>query len=181
MKKIFYIIIALVVLIAVGVAVYVSFFSEEEETEEIVVDKVIEKPQSGPQKMNDDRVSSDITWISNARYSYTITRHSSENLPKVTNHDDVYFDNTVDLVVKRADGTVFFEKTYSKENFAPALPKQVYDAGVLLGMSFEKAENNKLYFVVSIGSPDESVEEFYYVQLIIDNFGNSSCSAYNNG
>ena len=71
-----------------------------------------------------------------------------------------------------------FKKTFTKANFAPALPPQSKEHGVLLGMSLNKAEGNNLRFIVSVGSPDDSNEEFYYVVMKLSNFGATSLEKY---
>jgi hypothetical protein len=81
-------------------------------------------------------------------------------------------------MVKRADGSVFFEKTFTKENFAPVLPKEFKENGVLLGINFEKREGNELLFVVSVGSPDETNEEFYYARMSLSNLGATKAMKY---
>jgi hypothetical protein len=78
------------------------------------------------------------------------------------------------VTITRADGSKFFEKNFSKTNFAPALPKEFKENGVLLGINFEKAEGNYLMFIVSVGSPDETNEEFYYARLKISNLAVTS-------
>lgn len=153
---------------------------KKEQAEDIIVEKVIEKPQSGPESMSEDTQTGSVTWISNSEYSYTITRKADKELPTVKNHDKVYYDNSIDVVINRADGSQFFEKKFSKTNFAPALPKEFKENGVLLGISFEKAEGNYLLFVVSVGSPDETNEEFYYARLKLSNLGVTSAEKITN-
>ena len=167
---------ALILLISV---VAFSSCKKKEQTDDIIVEKVIEKPQEGPESMGNDEQSGSITWIKGAEYSYTIKRVSDSESPLVTNHEKEYRDNSITLVVRRADGSVFFEKTFSKANFAPVLPKDFKENGVLLGMNFDKAEGNNLSFVVSVGSPDETNEEFYYVRMLLDNLGSTRAERIN--
>ena len=76
--------------------------------------------------MANDEQSGSVAWIKGAEYSYTITRTSDGELPLVTNHDKEYRDNSIKLVVRRNDGSVFFEKKFTKDNFAPVLPKTLH-------------------------------------------------------
>lgn len=130
--------------------------------------------------MPEDKQTGSVSWISSSEYSYAITRKADKELPIVKNHDKEYYDNSVDVVITRADGSKFFEKKFSKTNFAPALPKEFKENGVLLGISFEKAEGNYLMFVVSVGSPDETNEEFYYARLKISNLAVTSAEKITN-
>lgn len=167
------------VLIAFLSLIVVVSCKKKEQTEDIIIEKVIEKPQEGPESMANDEQSGSVAWIKGAEYSYTITRTSDGELPLVTNHDKEYRDNNIKLVVRRNDGSVFFEKKFTKDNFAPVLPKEFKENGVLLGMNFDKADGNNLLFVVSVGSPDETNEEFYYVRMLLSNLGATSAERIN--
>lgn len=168
------------IIIALLALVCIVSCKKKEQEEDIIVEKVIEKPQEGPESMPEDKQTGSVSWISNSEYSYAITRKADKELPIVKNHDKEYYDNSVDVVITRADGSKFFEKKFSKINFAPALPKEFKDNGVLLGISFEKAEGNYLMFVVSVGSPDETNEEFYYARLKISNMSVTSAEKITN-
>ena len=167
-------------LCAMLMTVVMASCKEKKEPEEIIIEKVVDKPQPEEQEMSDEKLDGGFEWIGGASYTYTILRKPSSALRKVKNHDVTYTDNEITLVVKRADGTVFFEKKFTKANFAPALPKQFNDNGVLLGMNFEKAAGNNLNFVVSVGSPDDSYDEFFYVFMTLDNYGNTKATVYKN-
>ena len=168
------------IIIALLALVCIVSCKKKEQEEDIIVEKVIEKPQEGPENMPEDKQTGSVSWISNSEYSYAITRKADKELPIVKNHDKEYYDNSVDVVITRADGSKFFEKKFSKTNFAPALPKEFKENGVLLGISFEKAEGNYLMFVVSVGSPDETNEEFYYARLKISNLAVTSAEKITN-
>jgi hypothetical protein len=168
------------IIIALLALICIVSCKKKEQEEDIIVEKVIEKPQEGPESMPEDKQTGSVSWISNSEYSYAITRKADKELPIVKNHDKEYYDNSVDVVITRADGSKFFEKKFSKTNFAPALPKEFKENGVLLGISFEKAEGNYLMFVVSVGSPDETNEEFYYARLKISNMAVTSAEKITN-
>ena len=168
------------IIIALLALVCIVSCKKKEQEEDIIVEKVIEKPQEGPESMPEDKQTGSVSWVSNSEYSYAITRKADKELPIVKNHDKEYYDNSVDVVITRADGSKFFEKKFSKTNFAPALPKEFKENGVLLGISFEKAEGNYLMFVVSVGSPDETNEEFYYARLKISNMAVTSAEKITN-
>ncbi len=151
---------------------------DKKKEQDIIVEKVVEKPQSGPERMARDERSGSATWIGGAEYTYIVTRQADDSLRLVENHGRKYYDNSIILTVHRADGSVFFEKTFTKANFAPALPEQFKDNGVLLGMTFSKVEGSNLRFIVSVGSPDDSYEDFYCVAMNLNNYGATSLSKY---
>lgn len=152
----------------------VSCKKEKKVDEDIIVEKIVEKPQNTPQRMAKDERNGSVKWVGNANYTYNVTREANDSLAMVENHGVKYYDNVIHLAVYRTDGTLFFKKTFSKANFAPVLPKQFKEHGVLLGMNLEKADGNNLRFIVSVGSPDDSNEEFYYVTMVLNNFGATS-------
>lgn len=162
------------IIITIFALVCIFSCKEKEKAEDIIVEKVVEKPQEGPASMPEDKQTGSVSWVFNSEYSYTITRKADKNLPTVTNHGIEYYDNSIDVVITRADGSKFFEKSFTTKNFAPALPKEFKENGVLLGINFEKVEGNYLMFIVSVGSPDETNEEFYYARLKISNMAVTS-------
>ena len=153
---------------------------EKKEPEEIVVDKVMDKPRTETQSMADENINGEMKWIGGARYTYSIERSADESLPKVENHDLEDYDNSVHRVIKRSDGTVFFDRSVTKKSLGDALPVEFRESGVLLGMNFEEASGNTVKYVVSVGSPDDSYDEFYYILMTINNYGNVSYSVHKN-
>lgn len=151
---------------------------EKKAQEEIVVDKVIDKPQTETLRMSDENINGEFTWIGGGKYTYSVLRQANESLSKVDNHDTEYYDNEVHLVVKRADGSAFYDKTFTKKNFNETLPAQFRESGVLLGMNFEEVAGNELKFVVSVGSPDDSYDEYFHVLVKVSNYGTTSYSVY---
>lgn len=151
---------------------------KEKKTDDIIVEKVVEKPQTEPETMGRDDRSGSVRWVMGAEYAYKIVREANKDLNVVENHGIEYYDNEITLTVKRNDGSTFFEKKFTKSNFAPGLTKQMREHGVLLGMSLERADGNFLRFVVAVGSPDESNDEFYYVVMKLSNMAQTSCEAY---
>lgn len=152
---------------------------QKKQDDNIIVDKVVTKKIVVTQRMEDSDQNGTFKWIKGSDYRYNILRTASDSLAHVVNHDIPYNDNCITLSIKRTDGSIFFTKTFTKENFSPVLPKQFMDSGVLLSMNFNKTIDNEAYFVVSVGSPDENNEEFCYAQLVIDNFGNTRAETYN--
>lgn len=148
-------------------------------SDEIIVERdQVEEHRPGVIGMAANTQKDSVDWVNDSKYTYIITRTKDSSLPKVINHDQEYYDNVLNLVVKRGDGSIFLEKKFTKSNFENLVPKSFYESGVLLGMNFYKSEGNYLEFVASIGSPDENNEEFYLISVTIDNLGNTKCKAY---
>ncbi len=149
----------------------VSCGKKKEQTEDIIVEKVVEKPQASVSRMPDLNLDGTTKWVGGAMYSYELHRTSNDSLRQVENHGVKYHDNEVKLTVRRSNGSVFFQKTFTKSNFANVLPSSFKESGVLLGVNFDKVDGNNMLFVASVGSPDDTMEEFYNVLLVLDNFG----------
>jgi len=147
--------------------------------DEIIVERdVVEAHTPEVISMPVSTQSDQVKWVSATPYTYTITRSKDETLPKVTNHDQEYYDNSINLVIERSDSTVYFQKKFTKKDFESQLPKAFRENGVLLGMNLVKADGNSLQFVVSVGSPDENNEEFYLIKMKLDNFGKTMLETY---
>lgn len=165
-------------LLFMGVLSLASCKEKKEQPEEIVVDKVMDKPHTETQRMTDETINGDVSWIGGGKYSYSTVRTADESLPKVKNHDFEYFDNVIHLTVKRADGSTFFDQRFTKQSFKDILPTQFKESGVLLGMNFEEVSGNVLKFVVSVGSPDDSYDEYFHILLTVNNYGATSKSVH---
>lgn len=132
---------------------------EKKKSDVIIVEKYEEPAPSGPIKMEAYSDSKSITWLG-ANYTYSIGRMPCDSLPKVTDEEGQKFvDNHVTLTISRADGSVFKQKTFTKEAFKSALTDNMYKKGILDGFVFHKAEGNSLYFAASVSYPqsDESI------------------------
>ena len=80
-------------LLFMGVVLMVGCKEKQEQSEEIVVDKVVDKPHTEIQRMNDETIDGTVTWIGGGKYSYSTVRTADESLAKVKNHDFEYYDN----------------------------------------------------------------------------------------
>ena len=167
----------LLITLLMGANLLFSCTKKKEQSEDIVVEKVVAKPQKTISNMPKDHLEGNITW-GGIKYIYKINRTVNETLPTVTNHNIKYHDNEITVNILRVDGSEFFKKTYTKSNFTNVLPTISNKTGVLLGINFLKVENNNLHFIVSVGAPDDNYEEFYYTQLVIDNTGATHLEEY---
>ena len=159
-------------------AVAFSSCKEKKQDEDIIVEKIIEKPKDSATAMSSDTKSGEAKWINDNNYTYIIERKSDNELPIVVNHDVPYYDNRITLAIKRSDGTEFFSQTFSKSSFTGLLNDETKSNGVLLSMAFDRCDANNMYFVVGVGSPDEAYEDFALVQLIVSRMGETSVATY---
>lgn len=173
MKKIFYSGIVLLSLYSLF-----SCKNKQESSDDIIIEKIIEKPQEGAISLPQKGTSGKVKWVNGDEYTYDISIASDSELPEVTIDGETYKDNNAKLTIKRKDGSEFFSGTFTKSSFTGLLSSTMKEHGVLVGFSFDHADESKLYFVASIGSPDESSEVFTLVQLIVDRMGTTSVAVY---
>ena len=69
------------------------------------------------------------------------------------------------LQISRKDDSEFFNRTFTKADFESCLDESFRKNGALLGIVFNRTEDDNLYFAASVGSPDKSSDE--YVPLVL--------------
>lgn len=145
---------------------------EKKETSDIIVpiQKVEEK--KGPQSMSSRDQKEVVTWLG-AKYTIVMARRTNKELPMVEDENgQKYYDNDVVVNVYRADGSVAITKTFTKAAFAGYLEDSpTASKGGLLGVVFDKVEDDCLHFAASVGSPDELSDEFVPFLVKIDRNG----------
>lgn len=159
-------------IVAGSLALTLASCSEKKQSDVIIVENYEAPAPSGPIRMESYSDSRSVSWLG-ASYTYDISRMPCDSLPKVTDEDgQKYVDNSVTLTISRTDGSVFKQKTLTKEAFRSALTDNMYKHGILDGFVFHKAEGNALLFAASVSYPqsDESIP----LIMSIDRMGNIS-------
>ncbi len=162
---------------ALAIAGALTSCKNKKQDEDIMIEKIIDKPQSKATSMASKTTSGTAAWAG-SKYEFTIRRGADTSLDDVENHDSLFHDNRIELTITRTDGSQFFSQTFTKSSFSGLLNRDTKESGVLLSMAYDKSDSNHLYFVASIGSPDEAYDDFTLVQLIIDRQGSTSVSTY---
>ena len=91
-------------------------------------------------------------------YAYTIHREADDALPIVSDDEGVSFaDNRYTLSILR-EGQSFFERTFTKANFASYLSKEFQQKGLLDGMMCDRSLPG-LTFAVSVTLPQSDMVE----------------------
>lgn len=152
--------------------------NKQDNSDEIIVEKIVEKAENNAKTTPAKKSSGTVKWVEGNTYSYSINITANDSLSQVKIGDETYKDNSAHLTISRNDGSSFFNGTFTKNSFTGLLSSGMKDHGALIGFSFDHADDSKLYFVASIGSPDESSEEFTLVQLIIDRMGATTVATY---
>ena len=91
-------------------------------------------------------------------YVYSILRTPSDSLPRVKDDmDDLYKDNTIRLTLRR-NGSVYFDKTFTKATFAQSIDKDFYNNAILDGIRFLRVEPGQgLIFSFAVSYPDSDM------------------------
>lgn len=145
---------------------------EKQESQVIIAPKPVEQKSSAPMRMQDSDTNTDVEWL-NKTYHVNVVRKTDTNLPLTRDEGGhPYYDSRITLTVKRADGTVFFNREFKKTDFSRLLPDDILRDGALLGIVFDRVEGNHLYFAASVGSPDVLSDAFLPIVLTVSNMGN---------
>lgn len=167
MKKTVIMIMALAVLCVIGC-------KEKKQRDDIITtmsDQQTAKPKA-PVRMQDYTGSNEVDWVGR-KYTVAVHRAAADSLPKVKDENGQQFvDNAISLRIIRADGSVFFSKTFTKQSFSAYIPDGYRTRGILEGLVFDKVEGNKLEFAASVCYPQ--TDEYVPLKVGIDNFGNIS-------
>lgn len=138
---------------------------EKEASTEIIVQKAAEQPATGPVAMQDNDLTEQTDWAGGL-YTIELSRRADSRLPVVTDGQGTeYYDNRFTMSVRRADGTTFFSREFTKNDFASCIDAQYLGRSALLGLVFEQTEGNNLLFAASVGEPDPLSDE--YMPLVI--------------
>ena len=153
---------------AAAAALLVVSCKKEKPSDDIITRKVVPAAKPvGTQKMSDYSWDKTVEW-GGGQYTIAIKRFADESLPKATDEQgNEYYDNRIALVVKRADGTTFFERTFGKSDFSDFISDNYGKTGALLGLAFDRVEGSNLYFGASVGSPDAMSDEYIPLSVVL--------------
>jgi len=160
-----------IIFAAMTAALLLSSCSKKKQTDDIIATKYIPKKPLPPIAMKVDKQSQTVNWLGK-KYVVDIVRTPVDSLPRVS--DDTgqeYIDNSIHLAVKRDDGSVFFEKKFTKNAFESFIDKEYFEHSVLLGMVFNGTEGGEVRFLGSVGSPDDLAEEYVPFNVFISKMG----------
>lgn len=148
-----------------------SACSSSPKSNDIIAKKPEKVVKKSTQKVGDYAQTRKVQWLG-AEYTVSVERKADTSLPLVADEQgNKYYDNRITLIIKRPDGTEFFHRTFSKNDFT-AYVGDDENNGALLGVVFDRAEGANLYFAASVGSPDNMSDEYVPLVLRIERSGN---------
>lgn len=126
------------------------------------------KVPTGPKSLSDFKYEKKVEWMGGT-YTITIHRYADKDLELAVDEDGrKYYDNKVQLSIKRPDGTTFYDRTFTKNDFKEFTNNHYGEHGSLVGFMFDHAEGDALRFGVSVGSPDPNSDEYVPMDFVID-------------
>ena len=138
----------------------------------IVKPRVKVEPDTIVHKMNEIDVTTDtIKWMGST-YKARVHRYTNDSISIATDETGKqYRNNLIKMVITRNDGSVFFEKVFSKATFESFLDEDYLKQNVLLGLVFNGTDSDNLHFLGSVGRPDILTEEFVPFNVYITKMG----------
>ena len=136
---------------------------EKKKSDDIITERVEQPKPQEPIRLQSYTDSRDISWIGRT-YHLNIDRQPSDSLPMVKDEiGQEFVDNCITLEVSRQDGTVFYNRKFTKKDFDNYLDDDYRATGILEGIVFDKADGDWLEFAASVSHPQTDE----YIPLIV--------------
>lgn len=149
---------------------------EKKQSDVIITTKPVEEKKLPTQKVGDYEMETPVDWVGST-YQVVVERKADESLPLADDgQGNKYFDNRISVRVVRKDGSEFFNRTFTKEDFSAYVDALYKKNSALLGIVLDKAEGDYLVFAASVGSPDKMSDEYVPLVLKISRYGDVSVS-----
>ena len=161
-------------LILVAGLVVLGACKEKKQSTDIITTKYVPKQLQDPIAMPADTQTKNIEWQGKP-YTITIDRVPVDSLPQVKDENNQpYVDNRVKMTIVRSDGSVFFERTFTKASFNTYIDDSFRKNGILAGFRYDEVENSGIEFSVVVALPDAIDDVFVPLELVVDRQGGVS-------
>lgn len=144
--------------------------SSKKKRDDIITTKYEKPAPQGPIRTDNYKDSKPFKW-QDRDYVCTIERIADDSLPMVKDETGQQFiDNRVKVVISRADGSVFFNREFTKATFSSYIDDDFRETGILEGFVFDKVEPNEVRFACSVSLPQS--DEYIPLILAVTRNGN---------
>ena len=137
--------------------------------EEDVAQETKDKDEQGIISLR-ERKGNGLHSIANTKLEYSFTLKADKKLSVVVNRmEERFYDNRAKVVITTPNGKKT-EVSITKENLRQYIPEQIYGTSGLIGFCFNqerKQDNTGLYFIATIGDPDETADISYALELVM--------------
>lgn len=163
-------------LIASVVALSVVACGNKKQNNDIIAKKPAVKAPASPVKMQDYNHRESVNWLGQ-QYGITINRRADTSLPLVTDDGGgKYYDNRIEVRVTRPDCSVFFNRAFTKTDFAAQVGDDYIKKSALLGIVIDRVEGENVVLAASVGSPDVLSDEYVPLLITVSRTGGVSIS-----
>jgi hypothetical protein len=164
------------VIIAALLAISMTSCKEKKQSDNIITTKPVAEVKKPTQEVGNYDMTTPVDWVGST-YQVVVERKADHSLPLADDgQGNKYYDNRITVKVIRKDGSSFFNRTFTKEDFAKYVDPLYRKNSALLGIVLDKAEGDNLVFAASVGSPDKMSDEYVPLLMKISRFGDVAIS-----
>jgi hypothetical protein len=163
-------------LVLMAALVVLGACKEKKPSTDIITTKYIPKKIQDPIAMPAEKDTKNIEWQGKP-YTIIVDRVPVDSLPQVKDENgQPYIDNLVKMTIVRSDGSVFFERLFTKASFNSHIDESFRKNGILAGIRYDELAESGIEFSVVIALPDAVDDVFVPLELIVDRQGGVSIS-----
>ncbi len=167
---------AILLLVATLATIAIVSCKEKKTSEHIITTKPVEEVKKPTQEIGNYDMTTPVDWVGST-YQVVVERKADHSLPLADDgQGNKYFDNRISLKILRKDGSVFFSRVFTKNDFSRYVDALYQKNSALLGIVLDRAETDHLIFAASVGSPDKMSDEYVPLVMKISRFGDVSIS-----
>lgn len=167
---------AITLLVAALTTIAIVSCKEKKTSEHIITTKPVEEAKKPTQEIGNYDMTTPVDWVGST-YQVVVERKADHSLPLADDgQGNKYYDNRISLKILRKDGSVFFSRVFTKNDFSRYVDALYQKNSALLGIVLDRAETDHLIFAASVGSPDKMSDEYVPLVMKISRFGDVSIS-----
>jgi hypothetical protein len=167
---------AITILVAALATITIVSCKEKKTSEHIITTKPVEEAKKPTQEIGNYDMTTPVDWVGST-YQVVVERKADHSLPLADDgQGNKYYDNRISLKILRKDGSVFFSRVFTKNDFSRYVDALYQKNSALLGIVLDRAETDHLIFAASVGSPDKMSDEYVPLVMKISRFGDVSIS-----
>ena len=167
---------AITLIVASLATITIVSCKEKKTSEHIITTKPVEEAKKPTQEIGNYDMTTPVDWVGST-YQVVVERKADHSLPLADDgQGNKYFDNRISLKILRKDGSVFFSRVFTKNDFSRYVDALYQKNSALLGIVLDRAETDHLIFAASVGSPDKMSDEYVPLVMKISRFGDVSIS-----
>ena len=167
---------AITLLVAALATIAIVSCKEKKTSEHIITTKPVEEAKKPTQEIGNYDMTTPVDWVGST-YQVVVERKADHSLPLADDgQGNKYYDNRISLKILRKDGSVFFSRVFTKNDFSRYVDALYQKNSALLGIVLDRAETDHLIFAASVGSPDKMSDEYVPLVMKISRFGDVNIS-----